>query len=110
MELLMSGTLIDETDSRGYDLDDEFRKAEPEEFARLAAEEFAASGAIDRAAAKQAGGVLPDDSGAPKSGRSGENGGGVEVGGKKPSPASKMDVKNADSRELFADDGGFQLG
>ncbi len=30
-------------------------------------------------------------------------------GTKKP-PASKMDVKNADSRELFADDGGFQLG
>ena len=29
---------------------------------------------------------------------------------KKTAPASKMDIRNADSKELFADDGGFKLG
>lgn len=34
----------------------------------------------------------------------------ANVAAKKSAPTSKMDIRNADSKELFADDGGFKLG
>lgn len=83
--------LVDEAESAGYESADERDAEKPEAADQRIAE------ATDI-------GLLPD---APSEGREGEGSKGSQV---KAAPTSKMDVKNADSKELFGDDGGFKLG
>jgi len=101
-EEMAANDIIDIAENNGYDSPDEFREAEPEEFARIAAEVFAFERARDESLAS----VLPDDTGAPQDVQGQGSGRSPQV----KRPVSKMDIRNADSKELFGDDGGFKLG
>jgi hypothetical protein len=88
--------LVDQAVEMGYTSVDELAVQDPERFDGLVADTE-----IDGQGTQEAGpvGSLPE-------GGSEATGGEGQV----KRPASKMDIRNADSKELFADDGGFKLG
>ena len=90
-------SLVDEAEKKGYGSVDEFDESEPE-----IVNEIIASGPAQEVADNGSG---TDDRSTSPEGKDGE----VSLQSQVKAPASKMDVKNADSRELFSDDGGFSL-
>jgi hypothetical protein len=96
-EELAAESLVDAADEKGYESVDEFNESKPK-----SVDEIIASGPAQEAEDSSR---SEDDRGAPPNGQG--QGGSRQAQVKL--PTSKMDVKNADSRELFADDGGFSL-
>lgn len=84
--------MVDESESKGYPSVDEFNESEPDRIGEI----DAAGEALAQAESDSSGSA--EDRSPQKSGQ-----------GKVKRPVSKMDIRNADSKELFADDGGFAL-
>jgi hypothetical protein len=84
--------IVDEAEKQGYQSPDDFIAANPEPTFQQEGDSAANAGNGGNASSEN--GSVPPQDGQSQVKR----------------PASKMDVKNADSRELFADDGGFKLG
>ena len=91
-----AGWLIDNSEAQGYETLDEHAATDPAGFEGLASDAQALG-----QGSQEAGDNLQ---GSEDAGRATGSTGQVKR------PASKMDIRNADSKELFADDGGFKLG